>query len=109
MTEWPAFTPEDDLGTDRAAAFEAKRSELDGALHDALLAVLRAIATEAAAPTDQGERLSRLARAFATIQSGDYVMYSDARPGFGDPARPWSGWYMTQPDDDDEVATRSEE
>ncbi|MBI4935704.1 MAG: hypothetical protein HY828_17620 [Actinobacteria bacterium] len=103
MTDWPSFTPADDLDEGRAAEFEAKRAELDSALHEALLAVLRAIASEAATPTDQGERLSRLARSFATIQSGDYVMYSDGRPGFGDRSRPWAqtGWFMTSTEDDE--------
>ncbi len=83
MSDWPSFTPNDGVDEQRQAEFDAKRAELDAALHDTFLALLRAISSEAATPTDGGERLTHLARAFATLQDGDYVMYSEGRPGLG--------------------------
>ena len=77
---------------------------MDEALHDALLEILRALKFEAATPSDGGDRLTHLARAFATLQSGDYVMFSEGRPGFEDhTADVQSGWFMYRPDEDDEA------
>lgn len=104
MSEWPSYTPSDEVSEQRQGEFDAKRAELDAALHDTFLALLRAISSEAAAPTDGGERLAHLARAFATLQSGDYVMYSEGQPGLRDFAiQGRSGWSVNPPDDADDI------
>lgn len=104
MSEWPSFIPSEEADEQRQAEFDAKRAELDAALHDTFLALLRAISSEAATPTDGGDRLTHLARAFATLQSGDYLMYSEGQPGLtSGRLQGRGGWSMNPPDDADDI------